>query len=132
MSDALAALSLQLRGLSEDGTEEELIRELRRSMVPWGILERAIELQDVFEDIDVGSIDKEQFKHLTDFVIFVFDDKVTTDEINRYASVEDMFSIYTQIMQMVTNSTAFKNPTGPQTELKKVRAGKGKKSRKRK
>lgn len=126
-TNTLAALVLTLRGLSEDGTEEEIKRELRRSIVPWGILERAIELQDDFDGLENGTITKEQFGKLTDFVIFVFDDKVTKEEINRYASVGDMLNIYMQIMQMVRNNKAFQNPTTPQAELKKIRSGRSRK-----
>jgi len=127
----IASLSITLRGLGEDGTEEEIKRELRRSMVPWGILERAIELQDEFENLEEGgsNITKDQFNTLTGFVIYVFDDKVTVEELKRWASVEDMLNIYMQVIQMVAKSTAFQNPTTPQVELQKVRSGK---SRKRK
>lgn len=127
----IASLSITLRGLGEDGTEEEIKRELRRSMVPWGILERAIELQNEFEDLDASgaNITKDQFNTLTDFVIYVFDDKVTSEELKRWASVEDMLNIYLQVIQMVAKSKAFQNPTTPQVELQKVRSGK---SRKRK
>jgi len=127
----IASLSITLRGLGEDGTEEEIKRELRRSMVPWGILERAIELQDEFENLEEGgsNITKDQFNTLTGFVIYVFDDKVTVEELKRWDSVEDMLNIYMQVIQMVAKSTAFQNPTTPQVELQKVRSGK---SRKRK
>lgn len=111
------------------GANDEVKRELSRSIIPWGILERAIDLQEEFEslqaDADGGpvNISKEQIQKLTDFVVFIFDDTVTSDELKRGASVADMFNLYTQIFRMVSQAMP-SNPTKAQTDLKKIRQGK--------
>ena len=109
------------------GANDEVKRELSRSIIPWGILERAIDLQEEFEnlqDADGGpiNISKDQIQKLTDFVVFIFDDTVTSEELKRGASIGDMFNLYTQIFRMVS-ATMPRNPTMPQAELKKIRRG---------
>jgi len=89
--------------------KNELVRELRQSILPWGILELAIDLQEVFanaETDDSGklnpdSMSLEGIQKLTDFVIYIFEDEVTREELNRQASLQDMFAVYTQIFTMV-------------------------------
>lgn len=89
--------------------KNELVRELRQSILPWGILELAIDLQEVFasaETDDSGklnpdSMSLEGIQKLTDFVIYIFEDDVTREELNRQASLQDMFAVYAQIFTMV-------------------------------
>lgn len=89
--------------------KNELVRELRQSILPWGILELAIELQEVFSDAETDEQDRlkpesmslEGIQKLTDFVIYIFDDDVTREELNRGASLQDMFAVYAQIFTMV-------------------------------
>lgn len=94
--------------------KNEPVRELRQSILPWGILEYAIELQETFKDVktddggkvDASSLRKEQLQRLADFVIYIFEDDVTREELNRQASVSDMFALYTQIFTMVGQITS--------------------------
>lgn len=94
--------------------KNEPVRELRQSILPWGILEYAIELQETFKDVrtdetgkvDAASLRKEQLQELTDFVIYIFEDDVTREELKRQASVIDMFALYTQIFVMVGQITS--------------------------
>ncbi len=89
--------------------KNEPFRELKQSILPWGILEFAIELQEVFSQVETeedgklkqGSMNLEGIQKLTDFVIYIFEDDVTRDELNRHASVTDMFAVYTQIFAIV-------------------------------
>ena len=98
--------------------KNELVRELRQSILPWGILELAIDLQEVFgsaETDDKGrlnpeSMSLESIQKLTDFVIYIFDDDVTREELNRQASLQDMFAVYSQIFAMV-GQVMKSNPT---------------------
>ncbi len=91
--------------------KNELFRELRQSILPWGILELAMELQEEFSEIkydDSGkviaeSMNKDQMTRLTDFVVYIFDDDVTAEELKRCASVQDVFAVYTQKFAMVGN-----------------------------
>lgn len=111
------------------GVNDEIKKELTRSIVPWGILERAIDLQDEFQNIDTAAltnVSRDQIEELTNFVTFIFDDQVTADELKRGASLEDMFALYTQIFAMVSQVMQ-KNPmiaqATPEGNLKKVRQG---------
>ncbi len=87
----------------------ELDRELRQSILSWGILELAIDLQEVFGEAETdeqGSLKPESMSlegihKLTDFVIYIFNDDVTREELNRQASLQDMFAVYAQIFTMV-------------------------------
>ncbi len=89
--------------------KNEIVRELRQSILPWGILELAIELQEVFGNAETDeqnrlkpeSMSLEGIQKLTDFVIYIFEDEVTRDELNRQASLQDMFAVYAQIFTMV-------------------------------
>jgi len=89
--------------------KNELVRELRQSILPWGILELAIDLQEVFASaetdesgkLDPDSMSLEGIQKLTDFVIYIFEDDVTREELNRQASLQDMFAVYAQIFTMV-------------------------------
>lgn len=89
--------------------KNELVKELRQSILPWGILELAIDLQEVFANAETdeqgklnpNSMSLEGIQKLTDFVIYIFEDEVTRDELNRQASLQDMFAVYTQIFTMV-------------------------------
>lgn len=110
------------------GVNDEIKRELTRSIVPWGILERAIDIQDQFADIAVGAdgnptLTRDQIQLLTDFVVFMFDDAVTADELKRGASISEMFGLYKQVYVMVGQSMP-KNPTPaltPKQNLQMVR-----------
>jgi hypothetical protein len=126
MSEAVAPLRLTLYGI-----DNEIKREVTRSIIPWGILERALDIQEQFDDVELGAdglpqkIDREQIQLLTDFVVFVFDDAVTREELKRNASLADMFALYQQIFRMVGQIMP-KNPTPaltPNQNLKRVRQG---------
>ncbi len=114
------------------GVDNEIKREITRSIVPWGVLERALDIQDALESLDFDAqgnplgIGREQVQLLTDFVVFVFDDTVTGEEIKRGASLTDMFALYRQIFAMV-QQTMPKNPTAAlasqKENLQKVRQG---------
>lgn len=98
--------------------KNELVKELRQSILPWGILELAIDLQEVFAGAETdeqgklnpNSMSLEGIQKLTDFVIYIFEDEVTREELNRQASLQDMFAVYTQIFAMV-GAIMRSNPT---------------------
>lgn len=110
MNKPITALTLTLY------KKNQPVRELNQSILPWGILELAIDLQEALEDVDldnegkVSNISKEKVSMLTDFVVYVFEDDVTKEELNRGASLEDMFALYQQIFVMVSQIMK-KNPT---------------------
>lgn len=96
--------------------DDEAKRTLTRSFLPWGILELAIDLQEEFADVEmdetgeVNNIRREQVAKLTDFVVFIFGDKVTPEDLKKGASVQDMFSVFKQVFAMVGGIMA-QNPT---------------------
>lgn len=96
------------------GDDEEQ-RTLTRSFLPWGILEMAIELQDDLAGVETGEdgnlkISIDQVRRLTDLAVFIFGDKVSAEELNNGASVQDMFSVFKQIFAMVSGIMSA-NPT---------------------
>jgi hypothetical protein len=110
------------------GVDNEIKRELTRSIIPWGILERAIDLQEELENVQMQdgapvSISREQVDKLTDFVVFIFDDTVTREELKRGASVAHMLQLYQQIFRMVSQIMPRNPTTAPTEALKKVRRG---------
>jgi hypothetical protein len=125
MSNIPAPLKLTLYGV-----DNEIKREITRSIVPWGILERALDIQEAFENVEAGAenqprLDRDQVKMLTDFIVFLFDDAVTPQEIERGASLPEMFGLYQQIFAMVAQVMP-KNPTAAlsaQANLRKIRQG---------
>ena len=98
----------------------EVKRELVRTFIPWGILEVALDLQEDFSSIETDkkgnpiNIQKEQIEKLTEFVMFLFGNSVTSEELNLGASLQDMFSTFRQVFVMVEHSMAA-NPTIGQT-----------------
>lgn len=110
-SNALAPLKIVIYGV-----DNEVKRTVTRSIVPWGILERALEIQELFEALtgDDGQpkLNLEQINALTDFVVYVFDDAVSAEELKRGASLQDMLALYNQVFAMVSQVMP-KNPTTP-------------------
>ncbi len=98
----------------------EVKRELVRTFIPWGILEVALDLQEDFSSIETDgkgnpvNIQREQIEKLTEFVMFLFGNSVTSEELNLGASLQDMFSTFRQVFVMVEQSMAA-NPTIGQT-----------------
>jgi hypothetical protein len=126
MPNPIAPLKLTLYGVND-----EIKGEFTRSIVPWGILERALDIQEQFENIEDGPdgtprLNREQIDMLTDFIIYLFDDAVKAEELKRCASLGEMFALYKQVFIMV-GQTMPKNPTPaltPAQNLQKVRQGK--------
>lgn len=129
MGNTTAPLKLTIYGVND-----EIKREVTRSIIPWGILEKALDLQEEFENIEFDEknnpvgVNRDQIEKLTDFVVFMFDDAVKPDELKRGASLKDMFALYKQIFTMVSEIMPNKNPTmalaNQKAILNKVRQGK--------
>ena len=107
----LAPIKLTLYGVND-----EIKGEFTRSIIPFGVLERAIDMQDMLRDVEQDEqgkpiLSKDQYTTLADFVVFLFDDKVTHSDLSKYASLEDVFGIYQQIFTMVSEITPTGNPT---------------------
>jgi hypothetical protein len=132
MSNIPVPLSLTIYGINEQG-EELIKKQLSRSHIPWGILERALDIQEAFETVETApggepKMDREQVNILTDFVVFMFDDAVQPEQLKRGASLLDMFNLYQQIFRMVAQVMP-KNPTTaltPAQNLQKVKQGRKK------
>jgi len=127
MSNLTAPLKLTLYGI-----DNEIKRELTRSIIPFGILERALDLQEEFGNSGVNestALDKSKVDLLTDFIVYIFDDQVSAEEIKRGASITDIFALYGQIFKMVSTVMP-RNPTtalaNQQADLTKVRQGRKK------
>lgn len=95
---------------------DEVVRTLNRSFIPWGILEFAIDMQEEFADVEVAedgtpmNIGRAQIDRLTEFVVFVFGDAVSPEELKKGASLVDMFAVFRQVFAMVSGIMK-ENPT---------------------
>lgn len=105
MSTTIAPLRLVIYGVND-----VIKKELTRAIVPWGILEMAIDMQADFENLETDKdgvptgVSKEQIEKLTEFVLLVFDYEVTAKELKRGAGIADMFALYRQIFTMVAQA----------------------------
>ena len=112
-------MTSNLISLTLYGENDEVVRELKRSFIPWGILEFAIDLQEEFAGIEVAedgslqNIGREQIERLTEFVIFIFGDSVSADELKKQASLVDMFSVFRQVFAMVSGIMKTNPTIGP-------------------
>ncbi len=115
MSNALPSIKLTLYD-----ENNEIKRELVRTFIPWGILEVALDLQEDFSNIEMDkdgtpiNIQREQIEKLTEFIMFLFGNSVSAEELNLGASLQDMFSTFRQVSVMVSQIMA-QNPTIGQT-----------------
>ena len=105
----------------------EVIRTLTRSFIPWGILELALDIQDEFVNVKVAedgtpqNIGRKQIERLTEFIIFIFGDSVSADELKKSASLVDMFSVFRQIFAMVSQMMEANPTVGQAVNRKKNR-----------
>jgi hypothetical protein len=110
-----------------DPETHESVKELQTSLVPWGILKRAIRLvkslggvmdemktaqaaQDVMavlDKLDEGTVDE-----LTGLVCDVFGGKVTIEELNRGTEIMEMVTVLQAVVSRAMGSFGG-NPTPP-------------------
>jgi hypothetical protein len=86
------------------------IKTYTKSIVPWGILKKAIRLAKV---LDVNNMSETDFDELTGFVIAAFGDQFGMADLEKGADVTDMVSVLTMIMAKAGALMPSGNPTPP-------------------
>ena len=75
---------------------DEISKELRRLIIPWGLLKKAVRLQ---ESIDESNITDDDIDSISDLVIEIFgEEKVTREELEKGADVGDLMAVLMSIV----------------------------------
>ncbi len=83
--------------------KNEVIKELSRVVVPWGILKKATRLA---EDLDVDQLKESDIDNIAGLVVEIFGEtNVTIAELDKYADVGDMISVVMSIMSRASALT---------------------------
>jgi len=91
--------------------DDEPVKELKRSTIPWGILKKSVRLS---ENIDMDALTEDDIDNIAGLVIEIFgEDRVTVAELDDYADVGDMMSV---VMSIINRATGLlPNSKAPQT-----------------
>ncbi len=92
--------------------KNEIVKELSRVVVPWGILKKATRLS---EDLDVDALKESDIDNIAGLVVEIFGEQnVSIAELDKYADVGDMIMVVMSIMNrasaLAPNSPAPKMP----------------------
>jgi hypothetical protein len=96
------------------GTDNEVLKEITRPIIPWGILKKAAALA---KNLDLENIDETDIDGITGLVIEIFDGQVTLSELDKGADVGDMISIIRGIVSRA-GALVKENPTQPPPKSK--------------
>jgi len=98
--------------------DSEPVKDLSQSIVPWGVMKKAVRLvkslQGLADKSDaeiLAGMTDDDIDNLTGLVISVFGGRVTAEELERGATINEMLSVLNQIVSHV--SGASQNPTPP-------------------
>lgn len=77
--------------------EDEAIKTLSRSVVNWGCLKKAVKLSNELqtgEDLSEEKLDK-----ITNFVVYLFGNKATKEEIEEGADISEIMSCFRAVVR---------------------------------
>lgn len=97
------------------GPDDEVEQTFSRSMIPWGILKKAIALSRAIGDGQ--NVTEEHIDLIASFVCEVFGDKFTVEALNEGADVGEMLAVIQGIVARASGLVNA-NPT-PQSPKKK-------------
>ncbi|MDD5367458.1 MAG: hypothetical protein PHQ40_00370 [Anaerolineaceae bacterium] len=80
--------------------EDAPIKTFTRSVVPWGILKRAIKMAKQLntDALDPANLDEKILDELAGLVVTIFGDRFTIDDLDKGADVTDMIAVIEQIV----------------------------------
>jgi hypothetical protein len=87
---------------------DEVVKTLTRSFVPWKLLKKAVEVSAALDPKDMTP---ETIDQLSSLVIAVFGDQVSREELDEGADVSEMVAVLRQIVAKASGSNP--NPTPP-------------------
>ncbi|HAE59764.1 MAG TPA: hypothetical protein DCG54_09750 [Anaerolineae bacterium] len=71
---------------------DEPIKDLRRIIIPWGLAKKAVSISKSLRASD--EIEADQVDAITDLVVEIFgEDKVSREELEKFADLSDMVSV---------------------------------------
>ncbi len=91
-------------------SDDKPIKTYTKSIVPWGILKKAIKLA---KGLDIDNMSEESFDELTAFVVAAFGDRFSTKDLDDGADITDMITVLTMIMSKAEALMPKTNPTPP-------------------
>ena len=77
--------------------EDEAVKTLSRSVVNWGCLKKAVKLSNELqtgEDLSEEKLDK-----ITNFVVYLFGNKATKEEIEEGADISEIMSCFRAVVR---------------------------------
>lgn len=91
------------------GANDEVVGEYSRTIIPWGILKRAIRLS---KSMDKENPADEDMDAIAGLVVEVFGNQFTVEDLSNGADVSEMVTVLTAIMSKA-NAVMPANPTKP-------------------
>jgi len=90
--------------------QDKPIKTYTKSIVPWGILKKAIKLA---KGLDIDNIDEDTFDELSGFVVAAFGDQFSMTDLENGADISDMVAVLTMIINKAAALAPKANPTPP-------------------
>jgi hypothetical protein len=78
--------------------DDAVTKTLVRSIVPWGMMKRALRLANRLNKIDLDNMPEDALDDLTGFIVAIFGDKATAEELEAGADTSDMISVMNQVV----------------------------------
>ena len=91
-------------------SDDEVLKELHRRIIPWGLLKKAIRMVVILDKKGSTNLTEEIVDQLTGLVMEIFKDQCTVEELENGASTTDMFVVLKNIMARAVQVV---NPTLP-------------------
>jgi hypothetical protein len=93
--------------------DDNVSKTLIRSVVPWGLMKKALRLGNTFNKINPEDMSESDLDELTAFIVAIFGDKVTMEEIEAGADTGDMMAVMNQIVAKAQGLMPSPNPISP-------------------
>lgn len=74
---------------------DEIIKTFEKSVIKWGVMKKAIKLG---KNMNIDNFAEEDFDKISGFVCEVFDNKVTTKELEDGADMQDVFAVFKAVI----------------------------------
>lgn len=94
--------------------DDEVIQTYTRSVVPWGILKRAVKMAKRLNvDMeDISNLNEEVIDELAGLVVIIFGDKFSIDDLDKGADISDMVAVIQQIVSKAGGLVPNAKPRG--------------------
>jgi hypothetical protein len=92
--------------------EDNVIKTLTRSIVPWGMMKRALRLANHLNRLTDETMSEASMDEITGFIAAVFSDSVSVAELDAGADTGDMVTVMQQIISKAQGLMP-PNATGP-------------------